>query len=171
MGNYFMKMTSQSFPCQLCADIFQRTLEGSLLCPSCRIANDFSHLDTQQQNSIVSSCIHFPIYSIIKNKTPPILVIKSEFQPEFIQNLKSEIKILSINQVTRKYYKLIKAILKYLYQENYLSDGKFKGIYFHTMKSNDILFIHHPEIQNKERIVHVDLDELTKQIESEMNNQ
>jgi hypothetical protein len=39
------------------------------------------------------------------------------------------------------------------------------------MQSNDILFIHHPEIQDKERIVHVDLDGLTKQLESEMNNQ
>lgn len=169
MGNYFMKMTSQPFPCQLCADIFQRTLEGSLLCPSCRIVNHFSHLSIEKKNNIISSYINFPMYSLIKNKTPPILVLENEFK--HIKNIKSEIKILSVNQVTRKYYKLIKAILKYFDRVNYLGDGKFKGIYFHTMKSNDILFIHHPEIQDKERIVHVDLEGLTKQLESEMNNQ
>ena len=53
MGNYLLKATSQSFPCQSCGDIFQRELEGSLLCKECRINNKFEQLSAlEKQNCL-----------------------------------------------------------------------------------------------------------------------
>jgi hypothetical protein len=72
------------------------------------------------------------------NKTPPILVVEDTFDIDFIKNMKEKINILSTHPVTKKHYCLIKSIIQYLYSNDYLGDNKFKGIYFHTMKSNDI---------------------------------
>ena len=51
--------------------------------------------------------------------------------------------------------------------DSYRQNGfiqKIQGIYIHTLLSNDILFIHHPNIQDEDRIIHLNLDQLEKKI-------
>lgn len=166
MGNYFMKFTTYEFPCQLCRSTFKRQIEGSLLCPNCRICNQFEHLSYSEKTKLVLAYASFPMYSFMKNKQPPILVIENNFDNNCYGNIKPNIKILSSYDITRKHYRIIKRIIKFLEQLNYLGDNKFKGIYIHSMHSNDILFIHHPQIKEKERIIHIDLDGLEKALEN-----
>jgi hypothetical protein len=116
MGNYLLKATSKSFPCQSCGDVFQKEIEGSLPCKECRINNKFELLSELVKQNCLFSYVVFPTYSFIKNKTPPILVVEDTFDIDFIKNMKENINILSTHPVTRKHYCLIKSIIQYLYR-------------------------------------------------------
>jgi len=166
-----MKVTEQSYPCQMCGDIFQRQLEGSLLCKECRLVNKFQHLNDDEIQHILYSYLIFPMYKVLKNKKDPILTIEQESGPQFFQQVKKQLKVLNTNPLTSKRYRIIKQVIKFLDKNNYIGqEDKFRGIYFHTLKSNDILFIHEPLIQDDHRIVHIDLDGLEKKLEYEMSN-
>jgi len=131
-----------------------------------------------EKNIFIQDHVIYPMYSFIQKKQT-ILKLQNEFKPNFSKeltskkisvqedlrnNLTSTMKSLSINPNTEDRYKLIKGILKYFDQSGYLGDN-FKGIFFHTMKSNDILFIHHPEIKEKDRIIYINLDDFVKKLE------
>jgi hypothetical protein len=159
MGNSF---SFSSYPCQKCNSFFKREFSGSLLCDYCHLINDFEHLNSfQKEVSILSNCM-YPKYEFVCFKKP-ILIIQNELKEGFLDVVWPQVKkYFNENHLDKQRNKFIK---KVLYQLDLMSlFNKYKGVYFHTMKSNDILFIHHPNIHMEDRLIHINLDTLEKKI-------
>lgn len=163
MGNYLSYGTSQPFPCAQCGDIFQRPIEGSLLCGDCRKNFHFEKLTPIEKSEYISEVSIYPMYSFLSKKQP-IILLKSELSKGFSEKVADDVKPLSVKLAVRSKYKIIKSILKHLDQMNFFPESDFKGLYIHSMKSNDLLFIHDPNIKDKERVYYIDIDKLLKLI-------
>ena len=155
-----MGAQQSSYPCQVCGTIFQREISGTLLCESCQIFNKFKfNLTSFDREIYILSNTMNPKYDIVKNKKPMLSVIhslKTGFcSKEFWQQIKK-------NCMETKRMKLIKQLLIHIDKMDLFK--KYKGIYIHTLLSNDILFIHHQNIQDEDRIIHLNLDQLEKKI-------
>ena len=159
MGGVF---SNPSYPCQKCNIFFKREFSGSLLCEECRLVNHFEHLNSfQKEVSILSNCI-YPKYEFVCFKKP-FLILQNELKQGFLDDLWPQVKKYFLeNNIDQKRNKLVKKILYQLDLINLFT--KYKGIYFHTLKSNDLLFIHHPNIHMDDRLIHLSLDTLEKKI-------
>ena len=166
MGNTFVKITKHQFPCQICGITFTREIEGPLLCRECSINNRFDMLiDPDEKNNFLLSYATFPSYLIMKNKKTLFRIecdIRYNFHKEVIENIKS----LSNDPNLAKRYKLIKSIMKHLGITNYLGENTLKGIYIHNNLTQDILFVHTPDISDCDRIIHINFGGLVKKLET-----
>lgn len=150
---------TQPFPCSQCGEIFQRPIEGSLLCADCRKNFEFEKLSSVEKTEYLSHYTIYPMYTFLAKKTP-MITLTSDLKSGFSDDLAESIKPLSVKLSVRSKYKIIKSILKHFDQSDYFNQSDFKGIYIHSMKSNDILFIYHPQIKDKERICYLDIDKI-----------
>lgn len=161
MGNYFQKPTSTPFLCQKCVEFFQRPDQGPLICEECSLLQKFKKLEPGDKYEVVVTSIIFPMYTFIKNKTTFFNVKMGWYESP--KHITEQIKpFRESNPIFRKKYKLIKRMIHYLHEINYLNN--FKGIYIHSMTSNDILFVHDVDIKDKDRIIHLDIDAVIKKI-------
>lgn len=64
-----------------------------------------------------------------------------------------------------KKYKLVKEIVKFIYQSNLISMN-LRGFYIQSknLGKDGMLFVHEPEIQMSERILCIDFDKLVERI-------
>lgn len=163
MGGQISSFTSQQFPCQICGTIFKREFSGSLLCQPCRIVNQFGQLQSfHKEISILSHSI-YPRYEFVKDKKPFLIVedrLESGFcSKDFWKKIKDYFQSNHLDTTRNKF---IKQILIQLDKMGLFS--KYKGIYFHTLQSNDLLFIHSHHMKDEDRIIHLNLDTLEKNI-------
>jgi hypothetical protein len=162
MGSTFSSITNHSYPCQLCGTIFKREISGTLLCSTCKCIQSYDRFNSFQKEICILSSSIYPRYEIIKNKKP-ILILVNSFESGSWQSIYRETKNYFLeNHISSSRIKWIKRILKQFDTIGLFQ--KYKGIYFHTLQSNDLLFVHHPSIQDKDQIIHLDLDQLEKKI-------
>jgi len=176
MGNYFQKQQSTPFPCQKCADIFQRMSEGSLFCEECMIVENFDHLNDQDKYEVVVPSIIFPMFTFIKNKSTLVHIQMDISNPREDSNTKDienpkliieKIKSFRLeNLIFRKKYRLIKRFIYYIHSIGYLKT--FSGIFIHTKYSNDILFIHDRNIKDKDRIIFLNIDDMINKMKQKI---
>jgi hypothetical protein len=164
MGNTF---TKQYYICLICANSFVREISGSLLCNECRINNEFDKLFPDDKYQTLHSYVTFPLYLIMKDKKT-MYNIQDTLLPHFYKNVILKMKDLEHHEILGPRWDLIKSILKYMDQSNYLDSCKFKGLYIHSMKTTDILLLTHPDITDHDRVVHLDLDGLVKSLKSKL---
>jgi hypothetical protein len=145
--------------------VFQRQISGTMLCKECGINNQFNMiLDPNEKKNFLLSYVCFPTYSIVKEKSV-LFHIKNEFKPMYYKDIIHQIKSLSSHPNLGPRYRLIKYLLKYLDQINFLEENQLKGIYIFHRFTNNILFVHHPNIQDQDKVLHIDfsclVDKLT----------
>jgi hypothetical protein len=168
--NLFIPETHQ-FPCQICGTVFQREISGTMLCKECGVNNQFNMIiDPKEKKNILLSYVTFPTYMILKDKTTMFHMeneLKYKYHKDIIQNIKS----LSTNVNLGNRYRLIKYLLKYLDEINYLQENYLKGIYIYSPTTSDILFVHHPNIQDQDRILYIDFHGLVNKLTLYRNKQ
>ena len=154
------------FLCQVCHQSFLREISGSLLCNDCRFNNKFLQLVPDDKDEMISSHLIYPSYTVVKHKKARVKLIDS-FEPNFHKKINPKIKeVLATDENLGPRYRLIKSIVKYLDHSNYLSRNHFKGIFIHSMRTDDILFVHHPDIQDHDRILYLLFDRFVVQLKN-----
>jgi hypothetical protein len=168
MGNYF-SLSKSYFLCVICGNPFLREISGTLLCKDCSINNQFDKEYPDQKQEILSQYMMYPLYFTLKEKKT-MFRFEDNFEPLFYQKINARIKELANHPNLAPRYRLIKSIIKYLDISNTLNKSHFKGIYLHSMKTNDILFVHHPEIKDQDRIIYIDFDLLVQKLIDSQNH-
>jgi hypothetical protein len=160
----FSHHTTHQFPCQICGTVFQREISGSMLCKECGINNQFNMiLDGNEKKNIVLSYVSFPSYGMMKDKLV-LFHIENEMNPTYHKDIIRKIKTLSTDVNLSVRYRLIKYLLKYLDETNFLEENQLKGIYIHNRTTTDILFVHHPNILDQNRVLHIDFPGLVNKL-------
>jgi hypothetical protein len=156
--------STHQFPCQICGEIFQREISGSMLCKECEINNQFNMiLDVHEKKNIILSYASFPRYMTLKDKSV-LFHIENELTPNYHKDIIRKIKSLSTDVNLRTRYRLIKYLLKYIDETNFLEENQLKGIYIHNRTTNDIMFVHHPNINDQDRVLHIDFSGLVNKL-------
>lgn len=156
--------TTHQFPCQICSTIFQREISGSMLCKECRINNQFNMIiDPNEKRNVLLCYASFPKYKILKDKSV-MFHINHELKQPYHKDIIREIKSLASDENLGPRYRLIKYILKYLDESNYLEENHLKGIYIYNRWTSNILFVHHPNIQDEDKILHIDFPGLVNKL-------
>lgn len=163
MGGVFSFNSTHSYPCQICGDIFKRELSGSLLCRSCRILNQFEQLQSFHKDISVLSCVIYPRYEFVKDKKP-FMILTDDLDSGFCtKEFWKQVKDFFVShQLETKRNKLIKHLIIHIDKMGLFT--KYKGIYIHTLQSNDLLSIHHTKMEDDDRIIHLNLDSFEKKI-------
>lgn len=160
----FVNNKTHQFPCQICGTIFQREISGTMLCKECGINNQFNmFIDPNEKRNVLLSYVTFPMYMILRDKSVMFRLehdLKQNYHKDIIQGIKS--LSTDVNLGTR--YRLIKYLLKYLDEINYLQENHLKGIYIYNRSTTNILFVHHPNIQDQDRILYIDLPGLVNKL-------
>ena len=160
----FHPHTTHQFPCQLCGTVFQREISGSMLCKECGINSQFNMIfDVNEKKNIVLSYVSFPKYMLIKDKSV-LFHIENELKPPYHKDIIRQIKPLSTDVNLGIRYRLIKYLLKYLDETDFLEEHQLKGIYIYNRTTTNILFVHHPNIQDKDRVLHIDFSGLVNKL-------
>jgi hypothetical protein len=146
MGNTF---SNHPFPCQICGDIFMREISGTLLCKDCSIRNQFLMLEKDEKLNFILSCSQIKTLSEKKEFKGP------NFQSNF--SYREIVDKLKTFEGLGKEYRLIKSILKHL------NFHDWKGIYIYIEK-DDLLFVHHPDIQSLDKILSIDFTKIVNQL-------
>jgi hypothetical protein len=100
---------------------------------------------------------------MIKDKSV-LFHFKNELNPNYHKDIIRKIKSLSTDVNFSKRYRLLKSLLKYIDQTNFLEENQLKGIYIHSRTTSDILFVHHPNIQDQDRVLHFDISGLVNKL-------
>lgn len=162
--NFFTNNTTHQFPCQICGSIFQREISGTMLCKECGINHQFNMIiDPNEKKNVLLSYVTFPMYIILKDKSVMFHIeneLKYKYHKDIIQNIKS----LSTDANVGNRYRLIKYLLKYLDETNYLEENHLKGIYIYNRSTTNILFVHHPNIRDQDRILYIDFPGLVNKL-------
>lgn len=163
MGNYLYKtITTHQFPCQLCGTVFQREISGTLLCRECGINNKFDMIiDPNEKRSFLLSYATFPLYIVVKDKSV-MYHIENDLKYRYHKFIIEKIKRLSQDPSVGIRYRLIKSILKYLDETNYIHENNLKGLYIKYYR--DILSVCTSDIQDEDRILYIDLVGLERKL-------
>lgn len=163
MGNIFFKLNTQSFPCQTCKRVFKRELSGSLLCPECQLYNKFNHLDFDKKHELVMSCTTFPVYLICRDNCKTNLINSFSKGENWTKSIIEQIKLYMLDPVLEKKYKMIKYIIQFLFRADLIVNN-FQGFIIHSNDLGNILFAHHPNITDSDRVLKIDFDKLVERL-------
>lgn len=120
-------------------------------------------IEPNEKKNCLLSYVTFPTYWIVKDKKT-LYHLEHELNGKYNKELIQKIKILSQDTNVGNRYYLIKYIIKYLDEIDYLQINNLKGIFIHYQLTQDILFVHQPNIKNEDKILHIDLSGLVKKL-------
>jgi hypothetical protein len=130
----------------------------------CGINNQFNMIiDPTEKRNIFLSYVTFPKYIILKDKSV-MFHIEHELKQNCHKDIIKGMKTLSSDENLGSRYRLVKYLLKYLDESNYLEENHLKGIYIYNRTTRDILFVHDPNIQDQDRILHIDFHGLVNKL-------
>jgi hypothetical protein len=158
MGN----VLTHNFPCQICRRVFQRPIEGSLLCNECRAYNDFKMKSREHKLQMVMDYTIFPIYLLVKDKSCKVRV-QHDLVGSYGKELIEKVKHLSQDITFEKKYHLLKTVINVIERESLITNN-LRGFYIHCKSSGGIIFAHHSDIRDNERILEIDLDGISTKL-------